>query len=609
MLRTSLARIVRRCAIALVLGAFIHSSCVIAQVGKSTGRFSRNGVIAEITPGNITVTHDDGQQSDYSTSGLTEGQGGSVVVKGRLPLSFVSPGMVLSALVKMSPMGKIQEDVDSLTFVNDQAQELVLERTDEQGIYQVIGKVIRMTSRGMLLKVNKSPMAKQGRVELTTTDATKVAFDMRTLDRVNAEDVVESMMGSTYEGGINVISEITIELSPHRTLKTGGLSKTDQLLQKYAYLSDENTSAPRDVKLKSFNLRTDISPLQAKVLGMKLENMHEVLYRYFKKRPAERIECKIVADETNWVHESPSVSNTSTRSTAYRNVRPGGMQGTVDTGDDHDEVLRAAYEAFCKSTFSTTGPQWYCDGMSLMANYWELNDKKVSVAPEIIAHLKSSPPMSLTSVISSSNFHSDDSWKTKAGSWALCYMMIHNGNYAKDFRSLGISMMNGLRGSPSQQNSFELRFEDQMREIDFEFRQFLENFDVGYREDLCQWQWKVTPKKLFGADMIKTVVDSRAGWQATKVKVVQGQTYEYVAQGQWQTDPEFESSTADGLNGAGRLLGTIFNDYQLSETIRMSARGKFVAQTDGQLYLRCDDKWNQIEDNKGRLKVFLRKVR
>ncbi len=50
------------------------------------------------------------------------------------------------------------------------------------------------------------------------------------------------------------------------------------------------------------------------------------------------------------------------------------------------------------------------------------------------------------------------------------------------------------------------------------------------------------------------------------------------------------------------------DDYQLSEPIRMSERGKFVAQTDGQLYLGCDDKWNQVEDNKGRLKVFVRKV-
>ena len=592
------------CSCAILLATFFHLPSALAQKGQSTGRFSRDGVITAITPGNISVTHDDGQQIDYATNALTEGQGGNVIVKGRLPVSFVAPGMVLTASVKLSPMGKVKESVSEVTFVNDQSQELELERTDVKGVYEVVGKVIRMTSRGMLLKVPKSPLAKQGRVELTTTDETKVVFDMKTLDRVNAEDTVESMMGATYEGGVNVISEIKIELSPHRKPKQEAVSKTDQLLQKYAYLSDENLSEPRDVKLKNFNLRTDISPLQAKVLGMKLDAMHEVLYRYYKKRPSNRIPCKIVANETNWVNETSSSSNTQSRSNGYRSNGPALPLAMVDSGDDHDEVLRAAFEAFCKSTFSVNGPKWYNDGMSLMANYWELNNKKVCVAPEIVAYLKSSPPLPLSSVISSSSlgFSSDDSWKTKAHSWALCYMMIYNPNYSKDFRSLGIDMMMG------QSDSFELRFEDQMREIDFELRQFMKNFEIGYREDLCEWNWKVTAKKLFGNDMINTEVDARAGWQATKVQVVANEAYEYVAQGEWQTDPEFESSTASGLNGEGQLVGTIFNDYQLSETIRLSDRGKFVAETDGQLYLRCDDKWNEIEDNKGRLKVFVRKV-
>ena len=64
-------------------------------------------------------------------------------------------------------------------------------------------------------------------------------------------------------------------------------------------------------------------------------------------------------------------------------------------------------------------------------------------------------------------------------------MMIHNANYSKDFRSVGINMMSG------EPETFEHRFETKAREIDFEFRQFLKNFEVGYREDLCEWEWKV----------------------------------------------------------------------------------------------------------------------
>lgn len=595
MIRISASSFLLWCAI--LFGTFLHQSTAVAQNGRSTGRFARGGVITAITQGSISVTHDDGQQFDYSTNGLTVGPSGGIDVTGRLPMSFVEPGFVLSALVRMSPSGKAQGPVSTLTFVDDPEQELEVERTDTQGIYSVVGKVVRVTSRGVLLNVTKSSLAKRGRVELLTNDDTRLVFDMHTLDRVNAEDIVESMMGVTYESGINEIREIKIKLSPHRTRKVEALTKNDVLMQKYGYLSDDNTARPRDVKLKNFDLRTDISPLQAKILGTKLENMHKVVYRYFKKRPDDRIQCKIVANATNWVNE------TSSRATP----RNSGMM-SVDSGDNHNEVLRAAYEAFCKSTFNSNGPRWYCRGMSLMATSWELSDKRVSVAPEIVAYLKSNPPSSLNSVISdtgsffSSAGRPENAWKDDAGCWALCYMMIHNANYANDFRSLGINMMSG------DPETFELRFDTKMSEINFEFRQFLKNFDVGYREDLCQWQWKVTPSKLFGSDMVSTDVDARAGWQATKVELVAGQTYEYVAKGEWQTDPEFETSTASGLNGQGRLVGAIFEDYQLSETIRLGERGKFVAETDGQLYLRCDDKWNQIEDNKGRLKVYVRKV-
>ena len=582
MIRSLASSLIFSCAI--LLGTFSAPATALAEHGKSTGRFHRDGVITAIGLGSITVTHDDGQEIDYSTSALNGGDDGSVIVKGRLPLSFVGPGMVLRVFAKMSPMGKVQEAADEVAYVNDQTEELDLERTDDQGIYEIVGKVIRVTGSGMLLQVPKSRLAKQGRVELATKDDAQIVFDMPTLDRVAVEDTVQSMMGATYEGGVNVITEITIELSPHRKQKAKPLTRTDQLLQKYAYLSDENMDRPRKVKLKHFNLHTDISPLQTKVLGMKLDSMHDVVYRYLKKCPQQRIECKIVADATNWVNA------------------PNLPQAQVDSGDDHDEVLQAAYHAFCKSTFGGGGPKWYCDGMSLMANYWELKDKKVSVDPEIVAYLKSNPTMTLASAISDSNFGSDDSCKNKAASWALCCMMIHNANYSKEFRTLGINMMKG------QPDSFELRFQDQMAEINFEYRQFLKNLEIGYRPDLCQWNWKVTPKKLFGADMVSTNVNSRAGWQATKVEVVAQQTYEYVAQGQWQTNPQSEASTASGADGQGRLIGTIFSDYRLSQPILLGERGTFVAQTDGQLFLRCDDRWNQIEDNKGRLKVFVRKA-
>lgn len=600
-----------RCArMCVAIVTFCCCNLASAQNGKSTGRFNEVGVVASITPGNLTVTHDDGRQIDYSTGDLMFGENENVTVAGKLPTSFIDPGMVLKASIQMSPMGKVLQSVDQLTFVNDQSTALELERTDTDGVYSVIGKVIRLTTQGILLKVPKSPLARQGRVELSTTDQTKVLFEMRSFDRVNAGDTVESMIGVTYEGDVKVISSIAIELSPHRKRKTESLSPTEVLLEKYAYLSDDNQPEPQEVRLPNFMLVTDMSPLQVKVLGMKLESMHEVVERYFKRGPRDRIHFQIVADDVNW-ENGPTEGAGSGAGAGYRNrhYNQGGVAPmSMVTGDDHDVVLRSAYHAFCKMTFPHPGPAWYCDGMSVMANYWQMKEKKVTVAPEIVSYLKLNPPGSLASVIGAAGSgggngnNQEDSWKEKSASWALCYMMIHNANYSKDFRKWGIDVMMG------HPDSFEIRFEDRMREIDFEYRQMLSRLEVGYREDLCEWNWRTSAKKLYGTDMVQTTVDARSGWQATKVEIVQGEQYEFVAQGQWQTDPELESCSADGHNGQGRLVGTIYQDYELSSPIRMGKRGKFTATRDGQLFLRCDDRWNQIEDNKGRLKVFVRKV-
>ena len=612
---TKILNNVVRSACALMALTILLPEFSVAQIGKSTGRFNRVGVIAAISQGNITVRHDDGQEIDYSIRNLQVDGSEDVTVKGSLPTSFVDLGMLLSTSVRMSPMGKVEQSASEFRFVNDQSTPTSIERTDIPGIYNIVGIVIRRTGRGLLLKVPRSPLARQGRVEITTTPDTKLIFDMKTLDHVNAEDTVQSMIGVTYENDLNLISSISIELSPHRKRSAAPLSMTDQLLQKYAYLSDTDQS-PRQIKLPNFILHTDISPLQAKVLGTKMETMYGAVRRYYKKSPSKKMCCKIVANEANWVSEPLATPNPlappSSRSTTSRTAN--GSQSTLPTfecDDDHDTVLRNAFEGYCKSTYGRTGPQWYRDGMALMANYWETNNRSVSVSPELVAQIKSNLPRTLPMAVlddvpnsvASSGFSSDSLTNGEVANWALCFMMIHNENYRKDFRKLGINM---LMGEP---DTFRLRFGDKLREIDFEFRQFVKNFDVGYREDFCEWNWRTTPKKLFGSDMINTDIDSRAGWQATKVQVVKGETYEYVAKGEWLTNPESEPATASGLNGSGRLLGTIYmSSYQLSEPIRMSERGKFTAEVDGQLFLRCEDKWNEIEDNKGRLTVYVRKA-
>ena len=59
----------------------------------------------------------------------------------------------------------------------------------------------------------------------------------------------------------------------------------------------------------------------------------------------------------------------------------------------------------------------------------------------------------------------------------------------------------------------------------------------------------------------------------------------------------------------GQLVGVLFNDYELSEPFAIPADGLFVAPGEGQLFLRCEDAWNRLADNKGKVSLtFKRKT-
>ena len=99
------------------------------------------------------------------------------------------------------------------------------------------------------------------------------------------------------------------------------------------------------------------------------------------------------------------------------------------------------------------------------------------------------------------------------------------------------------------------------------------------------------------------------GWQASGVLVSPGKKYDYSASGTWQLSKTAEPITADGAaQGAGRLEGVIFNDFQLSEPFSLGAYGSFAPPAEGQLFLRCRDQWNELADNKGSMSVKIKQA-
>jgi hypothetical protein len=254
-------------------------------------------------------------------------------------------------------------------------------------------------------------------------------------------------------------------------------------------------------------------------------------------------------------------------------------------------------------SFGSTGPTWYSEGMAEMGKYWRPKDVSVNIDPVVIDYLTSTPSKSMVEIVNEEQI-TGDSWQAYAWRWALCHMLVNNSNYASRFKKLGVNMMKG-----QVVDSFYDAFGDVENELAFEYDQFLQKVSNGYRVGLCKWDWKTRSARLKPGANSKNGVMARKGWQATKVRLVEGQAYDFVAKGSWKLSEDGDDISADGADdasGQGRLIGAVFNAYELSKPIELGKKGRFVAPSDGQLFLRCDDRWNEIADNSGQLTAYFR---
>ena len=90
--------------------------------------------------------------------------------------------------------------------------------------------------------------------------------------------------------------------------------------------------------------------------------------------------------------------------------------------------------------------------------------------------------------------------------------------------------------------------------------------------------------------------------------VVAGESYDFAAEGKWKIAQDGAAYDANGdLQKRGRLVAIVFSDFKLSAPFELGKRAKFKAPASGDLFLRCSDDWNSLEDNSGELTVYLRR--
>jgi hypothetical protein len=376
----------------------------------------------------------------------------------------------------------------------------------------------------------------------------------------------------------------------------------------------EKAMGPTDYRSEHFIVHSDLNKQEADELLGRLETMLSLISAYWQRPCAGIIECYVVKDLANWppgqipeeglghIQRGAGVTLTSSLTSGGAAIL---SRAVVYAVADRGVPQHEAVHAYCGQTFGTTGPLWYSEGMAEMGQYWRKDEKSVQVHDGVLEYLRSSPPKSMNEIVNGKEF-TGDSWQNYAWRWALCHLLANNTNYSAKFQPLGLALLK------KQPTSFEAIYGDMAEEIVFEYCFFLKHLEQGFRADLCSWDWQRKFRLPKGGTAITAKIKADHGWQPSGAMVAAGITYQCSATGTWQTSKEAKAVTADGADdGGGRLFGVVMTDddgknYQIGEPFELGSKADFTAATDGKLYLRCQDKWGELADNKGTLTVKIK---
>jgi len=375
-------------------------------------------------------------------------------------------------------------------------------------------------------------------------------------------------------------------------------------------------TGPQVYTSANFVVTTDLSPEAAEELLTRLETMIKLVSGYFGKKNPHPIKMYVAENIDAWPEEALSKLDPQgivkirrqegvTLSVSLRSVatgRPVAADSIVYSFADPGVPQHEAVHAYCAQAFGTAGPVWYAEGMAEVGQYWREGDKSVNANPVVIDHLKKGEPKPIKEIVDNPLETTGDSWENYASRWALCHLLGFNENYTQRFKPLGLALLNEQRDA-----SFWAVYGTQAKEIDFEYKLFLKDLESGYRVDLCSWDWKARGKPLKGTTLVKAQIRAERGWQPSRIRVESGTDYELTFKGDWKTAKDGEKvSVAGDADGKGKLLGILFQDYQLSEPFEIGETETWTANGDGDLFLRCQDGWGNLADNSGTVTVSFR---
>lgn len=449
--------------------------------------------------------------------------------------------------------------------------------------------------------------------------------------KTRRDAVLRTFLALMVGGSVLVAADSASAQAPAKSLKTKKAEATQP-------------ACPRDYRSANFLVHTDLPADEANDLLKRLETMLALISKYWGKPNKQTIEMFVVRDLDLWppnsleppgresIEQQAGITLTSgavNRQTGQLLAAKSRVYAIADRGVPQHEAVHA----YCHQTFGRAGPTWYAEGMAEMGHCWREGESRVHCLPIVVKYLRSVEPKPLRAIVNSRD-QTGDSWQNYAWRWALCHLLANNPNYYDRFRPLGLGI---LADQPDA--TFERVYGSMSQEIAFEYLFFLQHFDLGYEVTLTAWDWKTKFRRATSVPVTCTIEANR-GWQASRLLVKAGDEFEVSAEGSWSLSldgpelspfgvelpdqkPATEKPAAkkpvakksvktepledlpsvwqyDSPFKPGQLVGVLFNDYELSEPFAIPADGSFVAPGEGQLFLRCEDAWNRLADNKGK---------
>ncbi len=620
MIRTIGTRTTRWLSGLFVALSFVPAIQVEAQRPTILGYVEAQGTIKTVRPGEVVVTDTKGKDRKFAIQKNDQGiqLGGAaalvdfpatVSVGGTLDKKALVSGTSVRFTALLNRLGRTDGDVDQLVMFAEKQYPPGIkvtsppEKAGDFGTCQITGKVVSVRRGRLTVGIPENDYVRKERLVFKLADDVAISLESNDYLRAKPGDEVVALRAASISTGDVVIDRLTVKIAEGEERSEAAVAGEN--LGRFAKYSDE-PGQPRELRSANFYLHTDISERSAYILLDKLETMISLVSQYYGRRPKGIIPCYVVRDMSLWPED------TFEEDAAIKIAEPAGVtisrrlknevSSIVYSCDDHGVAQHEAVHAYCNQTFGSTGPTWYSEGMAELGNYWKQGQLAVDVDPAAILHLRNTPPKHLLDIVAANQI-TGDSWQAYQWRWALCHLLAFNPNYSDRFKGLGLALMAEKPGV-----SFESVYGPVAREISFEYDQFIQHVDNGYRTDLCAWQWDRTFKPVTGKRHVTAKVNAQRGWQASSLRVSANEIYEYAAKGNWKLSDTTEVDADGDGDGLGKLMGVVMQDFKLSVPFRLGTRGKFKAPQDGDLYLRCGDKWNRIADNDGTIAVHLRRA-